>query len=262
MATRKKKPTKRRRKPTKIPEPLPPVHPWRICPYGEHWVRTHPLRVPPSDTYPEGHTTTRREHCAKNPSGRDQLYPEEIAEIAQQHFSGLNNMPCPITPGKDAPKYKGQYDHLIAGWTQYWNDILKPVEPLDPNLVKALIYTESRFDPTILAKRTDKDSARGLMQVTNESREILGNTDGEITDHYITVTRRELNNPNTNVCAGVRWLFHKRTLFSNQLRRPASWEETILNYKGASKAKTKAQAKKIMKMFDNAYKVLQECKRP
>ena len=126
MSTRKKKPTRRHRKTTKIKEPLPPIHPWRICPYGEHWVRTHPLHVPPRD------------------------------------------------------------------------------EPLDPNLVKALIFTESRFDPTTLAKRTDKNSARGLMQVTNKSREIMANTDGEVTDHYIAVTREELNDPNTNICAGVR----------------------------------------------------------
>lgn len=73
-------------------------------------------------------------------------------------------MPCSITPGKDQKKhYNGQYDPLIAEWTQYWNDILKPHEPLDPNLVKALIYTESGFKPTILADPNDQDSARGFM---------------------------------------------------------------------------------------------------
>jgi len=25
-------------------------HPWRVCPYGEHWVKVHPLKVPPSET--------------------------------------------------------------------------------------------------------------------------------------------------------------------------------------------------------------------
>jgi Transglycosylase SLT domain len=259
MAIRKKKVTRRHRKPTKIKEPLPPIHPWRICPYGEHWVRTHPLHVPPSDRYPEGHTTIRHEHCATNPSGRDQLYPEEITEIAKQHFSGLKNMPCPITPGKDT-KYDGQYDNLIAGWSQYWNDILKPDEPLDPNLVKALIYTESRFNPKILAPPKTQDSARGLMQVTNESREILADTDGEITDHYITVTRDELNDPNTNICAGIRWLFHKRSLLSSKLHRQASWKETVYDFKGNSKASSKTQAEKIMKEFEDAYGELKECK--
>src|SRR6266404_3451949 len=66
---------------------LPQVHPWRACPYGEHWVRTHPLSIPPSKTNPEGSVTTRHEHCASNPSGKDQLFPEEIQEIASQNFS-------------------------------------------------------------------------------------------------------------------------------------------------------------------------------
>lgn len=170
-------------------------------------------------------------------------------------------MPCPITPGQDDTDYDGQYDALIAGWTQYWNDILKPDEPLDPNLVKALIYTESTFNPTILAPPKNQDCARGLMQVTNESREILGDTDGEITDHYIAVTRKELNDPNTNICAGIRWLFHKRALLSSNLHRQASWAETVYNFKGASKA-PKARAQKIMKKFEGAYEELKACKQP
>lgn len=110
-------------------KPLPAVHPWRVCPYGEHWVKTHPLDVPPNKKNPEGSITTRHGHCARNPSGKDQLYPEEIREIAAQNFSDLKNMPCQLElkwPGK-----AGQYDKLIAGWTQYWNEVLKPDEPLD-----------------------------------------------------------------------------------------------------------------------------------
>lgn len=42
------------------------VHPWRLCPYGEHWVKTHEMHVPPSKTHPEGAVTIRHEHCAKN----------------------------------------------------------------------------------------------------------------------------------------------------------------------------------------------------
>lgn len=44
------------------------THPWRLCPVGEHWVRTHPLTVPPSAKNPDGDMTTRHGHCAGNPS--------------------------------------------------------------------------------------------------------------------------------------------------------------------------------------------------
>ncbi len=239
-------------------EPLPPVHAWRICPYGEHWVRKHPLQIPPSKTYPEGHTVTRREHCARNPSGLDQLYPEEMGEMANQHFSEVKNKPCPIDLG-----FKGngdQYDELIAGWVQYWNDILNPDEPLDPNLVKALIASESKFIPTILANQKNSDSARGLTQITNDTRKLLGGFHGDLKDHLITVTKEELNDPNVNICAGVRWLFEKRRLITNSLKRPSSWIETVWEYKSVKQAKTKKDADKIRKIFNDFYEDLQKCK--
>ena len=232
------------------------VHPWRMCPYGEHWVKTHPLHVPPSRKFPNGHTTTRHEHCAHNTSGKDQLYPDEIRQIARKNFSKLKNKPCPLPLGFGA---KGsEYDDLIAGWVQYWNEVLKPTEPLDPNFVKALIATESGFDPNVLADKKNKNSARGLMQVTNDAREILGDDDGEIKDHYISVTRDDLNDPSVNVCAGTRWLFQKKELLSHKLGRQATWIETVGKYKGTAKT-TKERAKSLVDKFKKIYEDLQKC---
>ncbi|MBI4040944.1 MAG: hypothetical protein HY390_03635 [Deltaproteobacteria bacterium] len=136
------------------------VHPWRLCPLGQHWVRTHPMHVPPSKKNPAGSVTSRKEHCARNPTGKDQLYPDEILEMTDRHFSKATELPCPFNLGFS----KGNdYDLLIAGWTQYWNEILKSEIPLGKNLVKALIASESGFDPKILANKKDSNSARGLM---------------------------------------------------------------------------------------------------
>jgi hypothetical protein len=247
-------------KPKAAPKPssLPPVHPWRICPYGEHWVKAHPLHVPPSKTHPSGSLTTRHEHCARNPSGKDQLYPDEIREIVAQHFPGLKRRPCPLPLGFGADGSK--YDELIAGWVQYWNDVLKPAEPLDSNFVKALIATESGFDPTVLADKKNKNSARGLMQVTNDTREILGDDSGEIKDHYITGNRGDLNDPSVNICAGVRWLFQKRDLLSHRLGHPASWLETVGKYKGTTKV-TRARATSLVGRFEKKYEELQKCRK-
>lgn len=240
------------------PKPLrSPVHPWRICPYGEHWVKTHPLHVPPSKTRPEGSITTRHEHCARNPSGKDQLYPEEIQEIANQNFSNLKDRPCPLSLifGVDGNKF----DDSIAGWVQYWNIVLKPDEPLDPNLVKALIASESGFNPNALANKKNSNSARGLMQITNESRKLLGGDHGDLKDHIISVTKAELNDPNINICAGVRWLFEKRRLLSARLKKSATWEETIWDYKAIKQAKTKKKAEDIKSEFNKFYEELQKC---
>jgi hypothetical protein len=259
--SKKKKPAPKNKSKTaklKSPKPsLPPVHPWRVCPYGEHWVRTHPLTVPPSETNPDGSMTTRHEHCAHNPSGKDQLYPEEIQEIANQKFSNAKNKPCGLDLGY--PNKGDQYDDLIAGWVQYWNDVLKPDEPLDPNLVKALIASESRFEPTLLAKKKDSNSARGLTQITNDTRKILGGYHGDLKDHLITVTKEELNDPNINICAGVRWLFEKRRLASVHFKKNASWVETVWEYKGTKVAKSKKDVEKIKRIFNGFYEELQKC---
>jgi hypothetical protein len=232
------------------------VHPWRVCPYGEHWVRTHPLHVPPSNTFPNGHVTTRREHCARNPSGKDQLYPDEILEITKQHFSKVQNKPCPLPLGfGDAGT---MYDDLIGGWVQYWNDVLKPDVPLEPNLVKALIASESSFRANLLANPRNSNSARGLMQILNGSRKILADEKGELKDHFITVAKDELNDPSVNICAGIRWLFQKRKLASSRLNKSATWIETIWEYKGTSLA-SKERAEKIKRDFNSLYAKYQKC---
>ncbi len=235
----------------------PTIHPWRVCPYGEHWVRTHPMRVKPSKGNPFGSSTTRHNHCSKNRSGKDHLYPEEIQEVASQNFTRVKNRPCAFDlnfpNGND-------FDELIAGWVQYWNEVLKPSDPLDPNLVKALIATESKFAEKSLFNPKDSNSARGLMQINNEARKALGNSKGELKDHYVNVTKAELNDPNINICSGIRWLFNKKRLASSKLRHEASWLETVSEYKGLAKVASKRQ-KQLFERFLEKYEILTKCKK-
>jgi hypothetical protein len=231
------------------------IHPWRLCSAGRHWVRTHPLHIPPSEKDPTGHVTTRHGHCADNPSGKDQLYPDEIQEMADKNFSKVKDKPCPLDLGFH--QNGNRYDDLIAGWTKYWNEVLRPAVPLDPNVVKALIATESGFDTNSLANN-NQNGARGLMQITNDSRKILADEKGELKDHFVTVTREELNNPSNNICAGIRWLFHKQRLLSSRLKRNATWEEAISEYKGL-RTVTKSRAKKLIEDFNAKLKELEKC---
>ena len=232
------------------------THSWRLCPAGEHWVRTHPLTIPPSKNHPAGSVTTRRGHCAHNPSGRDQLYPDEIHEM-EDNFPKVKEKPCPLGLGYERGT---QYDDLIAGWTQYWNDVLQPETPLDPNTVKALMASESSFNPKKLANRRNQNSARGLLQITNETRKILGDEKGELKDHFITVTREELNNPSNNICAGIRWLFRKCEIASSHWKRTATWDEAIYEFKGA-RIVTKERAATLMKRFNEKLENLKKCEK-
>lgn len=252
-------PRKRTPKVTKKDSNSEKVHSWRLCPPGEHWVRTHLLSVPPSKKNPAGSTTTRYGHCAHNPSGKDQLYPDEIHEMGEQNFDEVKEKPCPIGLGYGEAGTK--YDDLIAGWTKYWNDVLKPETPLEPNVVKALIATESSFIPDKLANKRNQNSARGLMQITNDTRKILGDEKGELKDQFITLTREDLNDPSNNICAGIRWLFRKREMATSRLKRTASWEEAIYEFKG-TRTVTKKRAIELIERFKEKLEKLTKCEKP
>ena len=234
-------------------------HPWRLCPAGEHWVHTHPLQVPPSKSHPDGYVTTRHGHCARNPSGKDQMYPDEMHEIANERFSTVKGKPCSLelSFGKNG----SAYDELIAGWVQYWNEVFQPQDLLDPDLFKALVASESSFKPDALANRKNPNSARGLTQITNDTRKILADERGELKDHYINVTREQLNDPNASICAGVRWLFHKRALASGKLGRAATWEEAVAEYKSVRKSPPKKEKrnKELMDRFHRRLEAYRKC---
>jgi hypothetical protein len=206
-------------------QPLPDVdvHPWRLCPYGEHSRETHPLHVPPSKKNPKG-ITTRHYHCVKNPDYKDALYPHEIEQIAETHFASLTGPP-------KAYSFKrpngNSYDSFIRGWTRYWNEVLTPTEALDPDFVKALIFTESRF-----IVKTVNRTACGLMQLVPTAVKALKNYKGELHDHFVILTRNDLFDPNLNICGGIRWLFHKKRLREAKIKRPISWIEAVAEYKG------------------------------
>ena len=231
------------------------VHPWRVCPIGEHAVRTHPLKVRPSKN---GKTTRHWHwHCAHNPSGKDQLFALEISEIAKIHFSTAKPRPC-------SSKLKfpngSKFDVPIAGWTKYWNEVLKPDVVLDPNLVKALIASESGFRPSKLADKDNSNSARGLTQILNATRKILGDEKGELKNHFVTATKEELNNPDVNICAGIRWLFHKRYLASSRTKSSVTWEEAVAEYKDLTRGLHVGE-KRAKELFTRFLKYFEEYKK-
>ena len=207
------------------------IHQWRVCPLGQHWVSDHSMKVPVSLKNPDGNTM-RDGHCRENPSKKDQIYAGEIHQIAKKNFGRLRRMP---TPYPSDAKNKNDFDRVIAGWTKFWNEILSPATPLDPNLIKALIRTESDFksDAKVLASKGNW--ARGLMQITDQTVKILKDEKGELKDHLVNLNQDDNFDPVLNICAGIRWLFHKKNLLEHKLKRTASWEEAVMEYKSYTK---------------------------
>lgn len=46
------------------------------------------------------------------------------------------------------------------------------------------------------------------------------------------MSKGQLLDPSANICAGVRWLFRKKDTASARLKRTATWDETVIEYKG------------------------------
>jgi hypothetical protein len=154
-----------------------------------------------------------------------------------------------------------QYDKEIGGWTKFWNDILNPEVPLDPNLVKALIATESSFKLPEDQKSHD-GAARGLIQITENTRKILQDMNGELRNHHIELSIEETRVATTNIAAGIRWLHHKKFLLENRLKRKVSWKEASAEYKGIFKDIGKnPKTDRIMTDIENYYLRLQNKRR-
>jgi hypothetical protein len=202
-------------------------HPWRLCPIGEHWVRRHPKKLSC------GNVTDHDGHCRKNKKTKTEFYhADELKLIAENNFNALESDPyvMPVRDSLDFPN-GNKYDLLIAGWTKFWNDVLKPEDPLSPDFVKALIATESSFN-LVKDQSSNDGPARGLIQITESSRKILQNLKGELRNHHIELSVVESRDPVTNIGAGICWLHYKKLYAKRILKREATWEDAVIFYKG------------------------------
>jgi predicted nucleotidyltransferase len=231
------------------------LHPWRVCPYGEHWVVRHPR-------YPVGRQIQDVDgHCRKNPSGKDRLKGDEIELISRiSYFQSTRPLPCPYQ-GKSKIPNANDYDIFIAGWCKYWNDIFKPEILIDPNFVKALIESETHFRPNTNTPNNKKiiGPARGLIQITEQTWRILKSSKGEMKDYYIDLSKDELFEPEKNICAGIRWLFRKKEILQKRLKKEPTWVEVMLEYKGLY-AQYKKNGKVAVEINDRFMKILSQYK--
>ena len=225
-------------------------HPWRICELGFHWVKEH------KRTNAQGASYAVIGHCRKGSSGKDFLYPDEIAEIVKRHFNNLKAMPC---PKMFEFKNRENVDLYIAGWTQYWNEVFNPVEKLDPDFVKALIASESSFinrPPVVFNSR--KEKVTGLMQITDTSIAALKGAKKEMRDYFVPVSRKSLMDKNLNICAGIRWLFHKKQLAERNAKVEISWMGALKIYKGL-KNKEPEETDRVLRNFNENYEIFSKC---
>jgi hypothetical protein len=206
-------------------------------------VREHPLHVPISKKNPTG-ITIRDRHLRRLKG--TYLDVEEIASIFINYDRTGLIYPTPRKLGEY--KNADKYDEIIAVWTDYFNKKFNASPPLDPDVVKALIASESAFhvDPP------ENKIARGITQITKSTFKILQDPNEEAKNFiFRKIRQKDLKNPHIAIPMGVRWLHRKRQTAMNQLKRTPTPEELILEYKGLLKSKTDLKNKALTNFRKN-----------
>ena len=193
-------------------------------------VRSHPMHVPVSERNPEG-ITIRDRHLRRLKG----TYLD-LAEI-ETIFKNYNKKGLIFpTAGKlEKNRNADKYDEIIAVWTDYFNRKFNAKPVLDPDVVKALIESESdfRMDPP------GNKIAIGIAQITKQTLKIVQDPNGETKDFiFHKIRQKDLKEPAVAIPVAVRWLFRKRATAMAQLNRVPDHEELILEYKGLLKSKS------------------------
>lgn len=210
-------------------------------------VRKHSRRVPVSNKNPSGRTTVD-EHL-RHIDG--QFLDLNLIEETFRNYERKRL----LQPGKGRlflPD-EDKYDDYIAVWVDYFSKKLSLKSPLDPDMIKALIASESTFKPDAVNAK-----ATGLTQVTTDTLKILQDLSGETKDFVFKgIQKKDLKDPNVSVALGVRWLAYKKQYAEKILKRTVTSDEVIQCYKGILRDESKL-AKEIMKKYRDFYEKLKK----
>jgi len=233
-----------------------PSHPWRICPPGETYVRKAKINKYLTKGFPvEEHS--RRDHCREiDGSTKDTLTLNEVEAITEIFFPELSGPPA--AHALEAGQKGTKYDTLIRGWTKYWNDIFQPSPLLDADVVKALIYSESSFVADW--GKGKKGRAKGLMQLMPLTLKALQGYRNELKDYLFEFDESEIYEPSLHIAAGIRWLFQKRITASRRLKRQATWDEAVEDYKDFLRRRPKGLPSRPHQKMKAYQKALQDLK--
>ncbi len=205
-------------------------------------VREHPRRVPVSKKNPTGRTIVDRH--LRHIEG--QYLDLNLIDLTLKNYDKKNIL-YPANGKLNLPN-EDRYDDLIAVWADYFNKKLNLKSPLDPDMVKALIASESTFKPDAVNAK-----AAGLTQITTDTLKILQDLSGESKDFvFKDIRKKDLNDPNVSVALGVRWLAYKKSYAEKVLKRAVTSDEVIQVYKGILNDRS-TKADDIMKKYRMFY---------
>ncbi|WP_374076666.1 transglycosylase SLT domain-containing protein [Bdellovibrio bacteriovorus] len=212
-------------------------------------VHEHSRRVPISKKNPTG-VTVVDQHQRRVPG--TYLTADEIAKIFKEY--DCDGLVYPTSKKLDEYENADKYDEIIAVWTDYFNKKFAVNPPLDPDTVKALIASESGFDPDPPGNK----KALGITQITKETLKALQDPKGEAKEFtFEDFRQKDLKNPEVAIPMAIRWLLRKRDLAQGKLKRTPTNDEIILEYKGLLKSKTDWK-KSALKSYQKHYDLLKK----
>ena len=156
----------------------------------------------------------------------------------------LANMPDSYHQSYGDPN---RFDDLIVYWTNYYNERFLPLDsrgnpnPLDPNLVKAMIHEESRFYPQagFVPRR---GHFLGLLQVGSEERrtvsQVRTSPPGQSPVGITGINTANFSDEALQISTGIRTLFEKY----RHRRVRGRWEMAVELYNSRSSYRPRVMA--------------------
>jgi len=203
--------------------------------------------------------------CGRTLKGQSKIFAKKVDLVRDLHYLELwaDNEPkikkIELNLGTSIKpyKYKGangtedynQYDQTIKKMVDDWNkkfanQSTSPSTLLDPNLVKAITYVESRIG--YYEDKTDEyPSYPDIMQVADPRDKAIHvlHDDGKENTEYEVINGKlkrlfypeaNANTPENSIQWGIRWLYHKAQKNieenSNWRREWKSWKEAVFGY--------------------------------
>lgn len=146
-----------------------------------------------------------------------------------------------IDGNEDYNRYDPIIKEVVDSWNnEFLNDTDPPKELLDPNLVKAMIYVESRMG-YYEDKADEYPSYPDIMQIADPRDKAIHifhddekeNTEYEVINGKIQrlfYPEANADTPEKSIKWGVRWLYHKA---QNNIREGSSWHREWVSWKEA-----------------------------
>ncbi len=165
-------------------------------------VREHPRNVPITQKNPQGITIVDK-HLRRLYG--TYLNSQEIKTVVKNY--PRIGLVFPTPRDLNFKKVGNLYDETIAIWTDYFNKKFNANPPLDPDIIKALIASESGFDSDPKKNKI----AFGIMQITKATLKASQDPKGEAKEFiFQNIKQKDLKNPDIAIPLAIRWIFRKR----------------------------------------------------